>query len=143
MKKAENTSDFRQIVGRNIKQARKNLKMTQPQLAELIGKHESSIRKYEKGLTDVPNEVIQKIAEALNTTPGELLAVNEWDAEFNPDGKLAKEARILEQISSFFGEDAVKLLESFDKLNEKGKARALFDLQDLVDVPRYNKDSDA
>ncbi len=135
-------SDFRKVVARNIKAARKAKKLTQPQLAELIGRHESSIRKYEKGLTDVPNEVIQKIAEVLDTKPGDLLAVEEWDAAFNEDEKLAKEVRILEQIKAFYGEEAVKVLEIFTKLNEKGQTRALFDLQDLVEIPRYQRKSE-
>lgn len=70
-----NKPDYKVTLGNNIKAARKAKKMTQPQLAALIDKHESSIRKYEKGLTDIPNEVIQKIAEVLDTTPGELLGI--------------------------------------------------------------------
>ena len=63
------------IIGMNIKQARKKKKMTQEQLAQRIGKHESSIRKYEKGLTDIPNTVIGLIARALDVTPAELLGI--------------------------------------------------------------------
>lgn len=64
------------IIGMNIKQARKQKKLTQIQLAEQIGKHESSIRKYEKGLTDIPNEVISKIADVLEVSPAELLGIS-------------------------------------------------------------------
>lgn len=63
------------IIGMNIKQARKEKKLTQIQLAEQIGKHESSIRKYEKGLTDIPNEVISKIADVLEVSTAELLGI--------------------------------------------------------------------
>lgn len=63
------------IVGMNIKQARKQKKMKQKELAELIGRTESSIRKYEKGLIDVPNEVIGLIARTLDVSPAELLGI--------------------------------------------------------------------
>lgn len=139
MDKTGNISDFRQIVARNIKEARKKKKLTQQQLANIIGKHESSIRKYEKGLTDIPNEVIQQIATALDTSPAELLSVNEWNAKFNPGGKLSKEVQTIEQIQSVFGENAVKLLETFNKLNELGRVKALSELEDLIEVPKYQK----
>ena len=139
MDKTGNISDFRQIVARNIKEARKKKKLTQQQLANIIGKHESSIRKYEKGLTDIPNEVIQQIATALDTSPAELLSVNEWNAKFNPGGKLSKEVQTIEQIQSVFGENAVKLLETFNKLNELGRVKALSELEDLIELPKYQK----
>lgn len=63
------------IVGMNIKQARKQKKMKQKELAELIGRTESSIRKYEKGLIDVPNKVIGLIARTLDVSPAELLGI--------------------------------------------------------------------
>ena len=71
MKEGDNLSsnDLKQIVGCNIKNVRKSRNLTQTQLAEQIGKHESSIRKYEKGLTDIPNEVILKIADVLEVSP--------------------------------------------------------------------------
>jgi transcriptional regulator with XRE-family HTH domain len=55
------------LVGLNIKKARKEKKLTQQNLADAIGKTESSIRKYEKGIVEVPNSVLQKIAETLST----------------------------------------------------------------------------
>lgn len=82
-------SNFRETIGMNIKTVRKSRKMTQEQLAQKIGKHESSIRKYEKGLTDIPNEVIIKIADVLEVSPAELLSVDEWESKFNSYKNLA------------------------------------------------------
>lgn len=55
-------------VGARIKEKRKEKKLTQAQLADLIDKTESSIRKYEKNLVEIPSEVMKKIAEALGTS---------------------------------------------------------------------------
>lgn len=133
------TSDMKKIVGLNIKRIRKQKKLTQPQLAELIGKHESSIRKYEKGLTDIPNEVIMLIADKLEVAPSELLSVDDWETKYNPDGKLSKEVKMLESVQAFFGADAVKLLQQFDMLNEAGKEKVLSDIEDLTLLPKYQK----
>ena len=132
-------NDLKQIVGCNIKNVRKSRNLTQTQLAEQIGKHESSIRKYEKGLTDIPNEVILKIADVLEVSPAELLSVDEWETKLNPDGKLSEEVKTIEDVKTFFGEDAVKLLQQFHMLNEAGKEKILSDLEDLTMLPKYQK----
>ena len=141
MKEGDNLSsnDLKQIVGCNIKNVRKSRNLTQTQLAEQIGKHESSIRKYEKGLTDIPNEVILKIADVLEVSPAELLSVDEWETKLNPDGKLSEEVKTIENVKIFFGEDAVKLLQQFHMLNEAGKEKILSDLEDLTMLPKYQK----
>lgn len=141
MKEGDNLSrnDLKQIVGCNIKNVRKSRNLTQTQLAEQIGKHESSIRKYEKGLTDIPNEVILKIADVLEVSPAELLSVDEWETKLNPDGKLSEEVKTIEDVKTFFGEDAVKLLQQFHMLNEAGKEKILSDLEDLTMLPKYQK----
>ena len=141
MKEGEHLSinDMKQTVGFNIKTIRKSKKMTQEQLAQRIGKHESSIRKYEKGLTDIPNEVIIKIADALEVPPAELLSVDEWESKYNPDGKLSEEVKTIESIKAFYGDDAVKLLQQFHMLNDAGKEKILSDLEDLTMLPKYLK----
>lgn len=71
-----NLSD--QEIGKKIKQYRKG-KMTQQELAEKIGKTESSIRKYEKGLVTIPLDVLEQIASALGITAFDLMGVEYWD----------------------------------------------------------------
>lgn len=69
------------IIGQKIKQQRKKEKMTQLELANLIGKTESSIRKYEKGLVNIPTEVLELIAEKLDVTPFVLIGPEWWDIQ--------------------------------------------------------------
>lgn len=64
-------------IGINIKKARGNKKMTQQQLADIIDKTESSIRKYEKGLVQIPNDVLQQIAIALEIPIYKLMGFDE------------------------------------------------------------------
>lgn len=64
-----------QAIGQNIKRYRKG-KMTQQELADKIGKTESSIRKYEKGIVTIPLNVLEKIASALDVDVSDLMLVN-------------------------------------------------------------------
>ena len=62
-----------EAVGQNIKKFRKRKNMTQKDLAVSICRTESSIRKYEKGLVEIPNSVLEQIAERLEITVKDLL----------------------------------------------------------------------
>lgn len=57
----------------NLKKIRKEKKITQKQLGELIGKKEITIRNYESGKATPPLIVIEQIAKVLNITINELL----------------------------------------------------------------------
>lgn len=61
------------IIGENIKKFRKG-HYTQAQLAKKINRTESSVRKYEKGLVEIPIGVLEQIADALNCTIKDLIA---------------------------------------------------------------------
>ncbi len=63
------------LIGLNIKAARKKMKMTQRELADHIGKVESSIRKYEKGEVEIPNSVLEQIASTLQTDIAKLIGI--------------------------------------------------------------------
>ena len=75
----------------NIKTARKALKMSQDELAEAIGANRVTISRYETGsyLPSVP--ALQKLAEALRTTPSQLTGTTEPET----DPPKTKEARIV------------------------------------------------
>lgn len=63
-------------IGMNIKKYRKG-KFTQQELADKIGKTESSIRKYEKGLVTIPLDVLNKIATALEVKVADLMGISD------------------------------------------------------------------
>lgn len=56
------------IIGQNIKTYRKENKLTQKELAHLIGKSEITIRKYERGDITIPTVVLLLIAKILKTS---------------------------------------------------------------------------
>lgn len=79
-----------QEIGKRIKQYRRG-KMTQQELAEKIGKTESSIRKYEKGLVTIPLDVLENIATSLGITAFDLMGVEYWDKKYPDIAKKSKE----------------------------------------------------
>lgn len=71
----------------NIKKRRKELGLTQTELAELVGyKDKTAVAHIEKGDIDLPQSKIVAFAEALSTTPGELLG--EVENEISPKMEL-------------------------------------------------------
>lgn len=71
----------------NIKKRRKELGLTQSELARRVGyKDKTAIAHIEKGDIDLPQSKIVAFAEALSTTPGELLG--EVENEISPKMEL-------------------------------------------------------
>lgn len=64
--------------GQRVKQQRESIGMSQQELAQLVGyKSRSSINKIELGKNDVFQSNIQKLADALQTTPAYLMGLDE------------------------------------------------------------------
>lgn len=66
-------------IGKNILSLRKEMGMTQEELAKRMGyTSKSSINKIEMGKSDIPQSKIAKFAEVLGTTPAHLMG---WEDE--------------------------------------------------------------
>ncbi len=65
-------------IGQRIKQRRKELKMSGKELANLLGKNRSTVFRYENGeIENLPLDVLEPIAKALQTTPQYLMGWEE------------------------------------------------------------------
>lgn len=61
-------------IGLRIKERRKALKMSADELAALLGKDRSTIYRYENGdIENLPLDILEPIAKALETTPQYLM----------------------------------------------------------------------
>lgn len=64
-------------IGQRIKSRRMQMKMSADELAKRLGKDRSTIYRYEKGdIENLPLDILEPIANALNTTPQYLMG---WD----------------------------------------------------------------
>ena len=64
-------------IGHRMKERRKELKISADELAKRLGKDRSTIYRYEKGdIENLPLDILEPIADALETTPAYLMG---WD----------------------------------------------------------------
>lgn len=92
----------------NIKAQRKAAKMTQEELARRTGYTDrSSIARIEKGEIDLPQSKIKQFADALGTTPSQLLG---WEQE--PEELADVAARVL------LDPDLLQMVEQYLQLSE-------------------------
>lgn len=69
-------------IGKQIKKRRKELKLSVDELARRIGKDRSTVYRYEKGdIENLPLDILEPIAKALDTTPQYLIGWKESDAD--------------------------------------------------------------
>lgn len=69
-----------EILSQNLKMLRKNHKLTQVEVAELIGKERSLIAKYESGKAVPPLNILQSFAKLYN------VSVDDLCGEYKPSG---------------------------------------------------------
>lgn len=68
-------------VGKRIKERRQELKMSADELANKLGKNRATIYRYERGdIENLPLDVLDPLAKALNTTPQYLMG---WENKEN------------------------------------------------------------
>lgn len=65
-------------IGTNIREKRKLKKMTLEELSRFAGVSRQTLSRYENGIIAVPNDRIEAIAKALDTSPATLMG---WDKE--------------------------------------------------------------
>lgn len=97
-------------IGERIKQRRKELKMSADELGKRLGKDRSTIYRYEQGyIENLPLDILEPIAAALQTTPQYLMG---WE-------EVKKKNDILSDIILKMNEDA-ELLEMVATLSNLG-----------------------
>lgn len=68
-------------IGQRINARRKELDMSADELAEKLGKSRSTVFRYENGdVKNLPLDILEPVAKALNTTPAYLMG---WDEHCN------------------------------------------------------------
>ena len=118
-------------IGSNISRIRKDLGLTQEELARLMGyKSKSTINKIELGINDIPQSKIVQFAEVLGTTPAELMGWSEDDKEDSPSEAELSEGEkmwmeLYHRLSSETRELMIHTMEGFDRLPKDKQKLAL------------------
>ena len=94
----------------------------------------AAIAKWETDQVDtIKRTYIEQMSELFGVKPCELMC---FQARYD-ESQLSEEVSTIEQVLKVFGKDAVSLLHNFFELNEVGKEKALQDISDLTDHPKY------
>ena len=110
-------------IGNNIMARRKELNMTQEELAKKMGyKSKSTINKIENGTNDIPQSKVVKFAEVLGTTPAALMG---WE----------------KQVEKKPEETANKLAELFLRLDmDEGYSKMMGMLDEYFSLPESKRE---
>lgn len=120
--------DYKRI-GLKIKENRKKLKLTQKELGEKIGKTESSIQKYEKGLTQIPNDVLEKLSEVFQISMYELIFKSVQNEDEFP---IEEFEELIEKIDDNQLDELIDTINS--KKNGKISIRRTFFFNNALDI---------
>ena len=99
-------------IGSNISRFRRELGMTQEDLAKQMGyKSKSTINKIELGINDIPQSKIVQFAQVLGTTPAELMGWEEDDKKDSPsEADLSEGEKMLLELFRRVPEDQQTLV---------------------------------
>ena len=152
-------------IGKKIQAARKSKGLTQKQLAERIGVATGTIQQYELGKRQPKLETLDKIAKSLDVSIFDILPSYEGGFEEEYE-KMVKKLRkkyfpysisisddfepseedIIESLRmsepDFFenaDQNYLELVSAFDELNAVGRQEAVKRVQELGEIPKYQK----
>jgi transcriptional regulator with XRE-family HTH domain len=110
-----------------IKELRTLFGMSQEELGRRVGVQRAAINKYEMGsVTNIPIATIEKIASVFDVSPTYIMRWNE-----TPSNPLAAEVKIIQGVKTFYGDDAVELLEGYTTMTPMGRRKVLRYLADM------------
>lgn len=124
-----------------IRQARKAAGMTQDDLAKALGINRATLSKYESGSIDLTVTQLIKIANTLGVSMYDLLNTKEMDF-FDAgvtEGQNALEWAYRNLDGYSFNKAELFLIRAFSKLNDKGQQEAVKRVEELTEIPKYQK----
>ena len=130
----------------HLKELRKKRGYTQQQVADELGVTKATISKYENGLRDINRTNIEKLSKLFKVDPIYILtgkSDTEWESIFEED-RIESEKQDREYYKTIVFTGAIsKVAHLLDKLNDKGQQKAIERVQELTEIPRYQKDKNA
>lgn len=122
-------------VPENIKKLRKNLNMTQKELAENTGLSIGTIQGYEQGRYEPKLDALRLLMETLCCSYSDII---EEPIEIDEDRALLYWL-LYEEIPT---EQYEKLLTYFNKLKDNGRTKAIEQVELLTKIPEYRRETE-
>lgn len=124
-----------------IREVRKEVGMTQEQLAKVLGINRATLSRYESGDIDPPSSQFYRIADALGVHTWELFELGTVDTNIQALGASLLEFMGYRPPDESKDTTATKLWSFFDQLNPDGQQKAVERVEELTEIPRYRADN--
>ena len=108
----EETQQFHEELGRRIAKQRKELGLTQIELAERIEATQKIVTSYERATRQMPAWRLPVIAQALETTPEELLGVGQQKRGRGRESRFEQQLERLKQLPRSEQQFVMKMLDN-------------------------------
>lgn len=109
-----------------IKTLRKQKKLTQQELANLVGVTKATIQKYENGgIKNLKQDTIRKLCEIFGVHPSIFLS---------PVEKLQREVIIIDEIKMFYGDEVMDTVGRYLSLPEEGQDKVNEYVVDMIKI---------
>ena len=112
----------RKEVGQRVKALRQEKGLTQMELAEAIGTHQTSLSQIERGVRGAGVPQVLKLSRALGVSPERLLAPSKTLVAASRNEKLLRRVRQVEKLPLDHQEAVVQMLDAFLK-TQQGNGR--------------------
>lgn len=123
-------------IGEKIKQLRKEKRLTQEELGELLGVKKSAIQKYESGqVQNLKQATIKKLCKIFNKYPDYFLFDTELEKE------LKTEVEFVQIIQKKYGDDVYRIFETVIDLNEESLKKVAAYVDDILLVQSIKKNT--
>ena len=117
-------------VGQKIKQLRKERKLTQEELGNLLGVKKAAVQKYESGrVQNLKQETIKKLCDIFDKRP-DYFILDEFDRQF--EDELKKELEFVQIVRTKYGDDIYRIFETVIELKEPNQKKVLEYVDDLA-----------
>lgn len=115
--------------------------MRQVDVAEKSGLDKAQISQYKNGKYEPMQDALYKLAKALNVNVAWLMG-HDVPMEVSRSD-LEQKVLVCDLLEKCYGSKAYELVELFVKLNDAGKARAIENISDLVQLSKYTEPDSA
>ena len=125
-----------------LKDLRLKAGYTQQEVADMIGVTKATISKLENGQRSMRSPYIEKLSSIYNVEPFYIL-FGRSSQEFN--NQLEKERKKTEEVERLYWESillpksAKKIKVLLDRLNDLGQQKAVERVEELTEIPKYQK----
>lgn len=102
-------------IGKNIKTRRTDLGLTLEEVAKIVGVSRQTIQRYESGvIASIPSDRIEKLAQALNTTPAFVMFGN----RVAPSAQKGTRIPVLGRVAAGIPIEAIEDVEDWEEIPE-------------------------